>query len=130
MSSLTTYMEIDDFLAHYGVKGMKWGVRKAASSGTAGRAKTTSSKPAVKSLSDDELRRRINRIEMERKYNTLTAKQTTSGIGKTLAQELGKILLKDIVVGSAKEIGKEFFKQAVKDQIKKKTGLDIGKKKK
>lgn len=24
--------EIDDFLAHYGVKGMKWGVRKAASS--------------------------------------------------------------------------------------------------
>ena len=24
--------EVDDFLAHYGVKGMKWGVRKAASS--------------------------------------------------------------------------------------------------
>lgn len=127
MSSLMTYVEIDDFLAHYGVKGMKWGVRRAASSGTSGRAKTTSSKPAVKSMSDDELRRRINRIQMERAYNTLTEQQTASG--KAKAQEFGKMLLKDIVVSSAKEIGKEIFKQILKDQIKKRTGLDIGKKK-
>ena len=128
MSSLMTYGEIDDFLAHYGVKGMKWGVRRASSSGTSGRAKTTSSKPAVKSMSDDELRRRINRIQMERAYNTLTEQQTATG--KAKAQEFGKMLLKDIVVSSAKEIGKEIFKQILKDQIKKRTGLDIGKKKK
>lgn len=128
MSSLMTYGEIDDFLAHYGVKGMKWGVRRASSSGTSGRAKTTSSKPAVKSMSDDELRRRINRIQMERAYNTLTEQQTATG--KAKAQEFGKMLLKDIVVSSAKEVGKEIFKQILKDQIKKRTGLDIGKKKK
>ena len=128
MSSLMTYGEIDDFLAHYGVKGMKWGVRRSSSSGTSGSTNKTASRPAVKSMSDDELRRRINRIQMERAYNTLTEQQTASG--KAKAKEFGKMLLKDIVVSSAKEIGKEIFKQILKDQIKKRTGLDIGKKKK
>lgn len=120
--------EVDEFLEHYGVKGMKWGVRRSSSSGTSGRTNKTPSRPTVKSMSDDELRRRINRIQMERAYNTLTEQQTASG--KAKAQEFGKMLLKDIVVSSAKEIGKEIFKQILKDQIKKRTGLDIGKKKK
>lgn len=38
MTSTVTEAQIDDFLAHYGVKGMRWGVRKAEESGD-GRAK-------------------------------------------------------------------------------------------
>ena len=128
MSSLMTYGEIDDFLEHYGVKGMKWGVRRSSSSGTSGRTNKTPSRPAVKSMSDDELRRRINRIQMERAYNTLTEQQMASG--KAKAKEFGNMLLKDIVVSSMKEVGREIFKQILRDQIKKKTGFDIGKKKK
>lgn len=29
---MTTVIDVDDFLAHYGVKGMRWGIRKAPSS--------------------------------------------------------------------------------------------------
>jgi hypothetical protein len=57
-------------LEHYGTKGMKWGIRKDRKSS----GKTT--KAGVKSLSDAELRTRINRLNMEKQYKTLTTGKT------------------------------------------------------
>ena len=80
-------------LAHHGIKGMKWGVRRtpeqlARASGRpvkepAGRdkgsagakkpaaASTSSSKKTLGDLSDDELRQRISRLELEKRYKDL-----------------------------------------------------------
>lgn len=79
-------------LAHHGIKGMKWGVRRtpeqlARASGrsikeTAGRdgdsgakkaasASTSASKKTLSDLSDDELRQRISRLELEKRYKDL-----------------------------------------------------------
>lgn len=95
-------MEVEDFLEHVGVKGMKWGVRKKRPTrvvdfqdrytGARGqvivpRSKGTkkedkqikkviaNARPSAKKLSDEQLRQAINRMQMEKQYNQLTASQ-------------------------------------------------------
>lgn len=89
---------MNDELMHYGVMNMKWGHKKASSSKSSisakqhvaisGKklAKKGSSTPQPytrpksmppKRLTDAQLKSRINRIEMENKYATLTKKKTS-----------------------------------------------------
>ena len=136
-------MEPDSF-KHYGVKGMKWGVRRSQAQLDAA-AKRRSDKnekkatkknrkkaqrqvsqqnsPAAKnqeakSLSDNELRQRINRLQMERQYTQLTSSPQT----KTGARKVGDILLREggQVVANA---GKQVATQLIKREIEKAVGL-------
>lgn len=139
MPSLMTYGEIDDFLAHYGVVGMKWGIRKSRSSGSAGSANkvavkkptTTTSVPAVKpkpkpKLTDEELRRKIARLQMERQYAQLT--NSSSPEGKNFTQRFMTTTLKDVVAPAAKEVGKDILKEAMFQKLEKKMGYTMSKK--
>lgn len=110
-------------LQHYGVKGMKWGVirtpeqlgrreennrkkaiasdkKKIASKGEIGKKKVSDS---LKSLSDSELKARINRLNMERQYLDLVkapeqkltkgqekAMEVLTTLGRTFAAQVGK----------------------------------------
>ena len=57
-------------LMHFGVKGMKWGVRKSRIKNP---KKWSSSKQAkIDGMSDDQLRRINNRIRLEKEYRQLT----------------------------------------------------------
>jgi len=47
----------EDFVEHYGVKGMHWGIRK--------------SRENVSDLSDDELRKRVDRLRLEQSYTSI-----------------------------------------------------------
>ena len=82
-------------LYHYGVLGMKWGVRKsrgggAPKTGRRGRPikerppahedyKKAHSKKSVREMSDAELRSRINRLDMERRYQELNPSTKNRG---------------------------------------------------
>lgn len=85
-------------LVHFGVKGMKWGVRRNRSSPTtqglkARRAakkqelldnmhddyKKAHENKSISSMSDAELRARINRIQMERQYSQLNPSAISKG---------------------------------------------------
>ena len=89
-------------LYHWGVKGQKWGVRryqnKDGSLTPAGR-KRYSSKEDVSSMSDQELRSKINRMNLEKRYINLSKNQNSRGnraldvAGKAtgIGSEAGKI---------------------------------------
>lgn len=85
-------MEI--YIQHHGVKGMKWGVRKEIARSTSeglnessrlastvgsriGASKKT--KANTSKMSDEELRRRINRMNMERQYANLNPSKAKKG---------------------------------------------------
>ena len=70
-------------LQHHGILGQKWGVRRTEAQLAKSSKGTTSSKKVernkVKSMSDSELRQRLNRMQMERQYSQLTKKEFTAG---------------------------------------------------
>ena len=91
----------NDELMHYGVKGMKWGVRKGrrkSSTPEHDDYKTAHSKTKVKSMSDAELRKRINRLQMENQYDQLTQKRKSAG----------QKFVSDVIRESGKEVCKTY----------------------
>ena len=74
----------EDELYHYGIKGMKWGVRryhnKDGTLTAAGKKRRKSED--LSSMSNDELRKKVNRMNNEQRYIDLT-KPSSSGLSKT-----------------------------------------------
>lgn len=120
----------DNYLCHHGVKGMKWGVRKSrpkssseflkkktSSKQTVKTGKTTKKKKVkIKELSDADLQKKINRLQMEKRYRDLKKDELSEGkklagdilrtVGKTVGVQVGtyaaakaiNALMKDEVV--------------------------------
>lgn len=110
-------------LKHYGVVGMKWGIRrdrlnraagaKASSTGRKARGEesartkvkrssgakpknTFSNKPDNRRMSDAELRNKLNRLNMEKQYKELTATPKSKSFVKELLAEQGKSAVRQI----------------------------------
>ncbi len=98
----------ENFLEHYGTKGMKWGIRKDRKSG-----KGKSSKETAKTLTDTELTKRINRLNMEKQYTDLV-KSSPSSVAKG----------SKIVGGILASAGKQKAQALANEYVAK--GVDIG----
>ena len=112
-------------LNHHGIKGQKWGIRrfqnKDGSLTLAGRKRQkqnndgpmhedhskSHSIKSVKSMSDKELRDRINRLNMERQYAQLTAQE----------KSVGKKIVSEVLLNVGKELAKEYLKNYAKKGI-------------
>jgi hypothetical protein len=103
----------DEFLAHYGKKGMKWGVRKRSSDRPGGeRARVKYTKPGHK-LSEEQLQKRIKRLEMEKKYNDLRN-----------PNKRGKKFVDTVLVGSGNDTAKKLLSNAALLAVR--AGLEKG----
>lgn len=111
--------ESDEYLEHFGVKGMRWGVRRNDDGTVSGkpRAKSYSedaqtAKDVAKkvktsglsSLSNKELQELNTRLNLEQQYTQLN--QKTKNEGQKFAESILKDIGKDIVKSTAKDAAK------------------------
>lgn len=117
-------------LTHWGIKGQKWGVRRYQNpDGTytaAGKKRRNQEdthedytkahdKKNVKSMSDKELRERINRLQMEQQYANLTQKRSkgkeiASAVLTEVAKETAKNTIGSLLKGEQPAIMKGYKK--------------------
>ena len=133
---------MDNELYHHGVKGMKWGVRKTpvrSSSGNARKRKSNTlslfkkkkttrnasivkSSPtqtkSVKDMSDDELRRKIERVRLEQQYQQLNPKTVSRG------QRIAKRVMNNVIVPAAEDLGKQVVKACMAEGVNKALSLE------
>lgn len=101
MTAIRSPMNDTEYLVHYGVKGMKWGVRKSSKTSSkspslfkkSSNKKTTkkvtkkTKKKRIKDMTDTELLKRRDRLRLEREVKTLTT-ETESTAKKILKRGL------------------------------------------
>ncbi|UNI72540.1 MAG: hypothetical protein [Chaetfec virus UA24_144] len=75
------------YLQHYGVKGMKWGVRKQRKKSSDYSEAKRLKKKRSSELSNQELRKLNERMRLENEYNSLKSQRSVINRGHKIAQK-------------------------------------------
>lgn len=126
-------------LMHHGILGMKWGVRRyqnkdgsltpagkrRVQTGEIGKSSdsavssTSSNKRSVKEMSDSELRDKISRMELEKRYKDLSKSSEQAKTNK------GRAFVMDVLEKSGKNIATQAVTYAMGSMVNKVAGSDI-----
>lgn len=122
----------ETYIYHYGIKGMKWGVRrtpaqlghrpkrsiKEALSGIRKKKTETTSRAStgrkpLKEMSDEELRRALNRLDMEKRYSQYMSEASQK------KQSRAKKVVADILESGVKTMANKAFEAAARKAFEK-----------
>lgn len=129
-------------LMHHGILGMKWGVRryqnkdgsltpagkrrvqtgeigKSSDSAVSSASSASSHKRSVKEMSDSELRDKISRLELEKRYKDLSKSSEQAKTSK------GRAFVMDVLEKSGKNIATQAVTYAMGSMVNKVAGSDI-----
>lgn len=134
-------MSQTDYLAHWGIRGMKWGVRryqnkdgtwtaegkKRRSNEAVGGSKEKPVKPRkrkISELSDEELSKKLNRLRMEEEYIRMAKgrKAKKNSRFKKIMGDIGEQALKAVASKAIEKAVKNMFKDDDKGH---RTKLDV-----
>lgn len=131
-------------LSHYGIRGMKWGIRryqnkdgsltpagkkrydndpdndqdpipeKSSGSSRASSSSSASAKKSVKDMTDEELRAAVARLELEKRYRDLNPQKVSAG----------RQFLDKAIMPAATEAGKQLARDYITKVGKKALGLE------
>lgn len=103
---------VDDFLAHFGVKGMKWGARRSSNmtkekpskdAQTALDIRARAKRSKTKSLSNAELQAAINRMNLEQQFKRLSVNEKPA-VQRWMASTLLEIGKREVQVAVGKKV--------------------------
>lgn len=133
---------MDNTLIHYGVRGMKWGVRRyqnkdgsltpagrkryAGDGGTSGTAKpkstatsSSSGRKKVSEMTDDELNRAVRRLQLEQQYRQLNPEKVSAG------QKFVNKVANDVIIPAATTVARNAVQKVMQDALSKALKTDI-----
>jgi hypothetical protein len=127
---IVSFKPSDEELAHHGVKGQKWGIRKRSTRGGTPASKRkpvtddkkeehdahAPKKKSVKDLSDAELKDSISRLQMEKQFKQLTAPEI---------QAKSKSVVKDILAESGKSVAKQVITNIASSYLQQAIGVKL-----
>lgn len=100
------------YLMHFGVKGMRWGVRRKRNRILTAKAKARRRNPSE--MSDAELDNAILRMQREKRYKQLAGQRNPGGIAKSAISREAKTVLRT----TGEQLASEYLRKAVKNGIK------------
>lgn len=129
----------ENVLAHYGIRGMKWGVRRyqnkdgsltaagkkrySGDGGNAGITKSTTSSSSgrkkVSEMTDDELNRAVRRLQLEQQYRQLNPEKISAG------QKFVNKVANDVLIPAATTVARNAVQKAMQDAVSKALKTDI-----
>ena len=138
-------------LVHYGIKGMKWGIlryqnadgtltaagrvrdrmnrkrnRKRAEKVLKGSPKTV--KRRLSQITDEELQKAVNRLQLERTYKTLTKPPDKHKKAKEIATKWLETAGTKVIESAATNLGKKIFAETdSKRRVEKRADIDLEK---
>lgn len=109
-------LSAEDVLAHYGVKGMKWGRRKkdnpaSSDSSAASSTKTAVKKKGVHTVSNNELQAAIRRMQLEQDFKRLSVNEKPA-IQRWVASTLLEMGKREVQTRVAKKVAGVALKKA------------------